>query len=280
MRYFPFLLFSLVSFAFAQSPDEKAWQILQRGLSDGNPLKRADVLVAMGVMLPQPRVVAPIEGKLSDKEVNVRQAACAALGGIKSRTSIPKLRDALNDKAPEVVFAAAKALYDMGDPTGREVLIAVLSGDQSDSSGFVSSSIRDMRAKLHDPKAMLLIGATQGAGFIIGPFGAGIPIAESMLKDKQASGKTVAALLLATDSSRASQEALKGALNDKNWTVRSAAARAVALRDLAPMYKDVAFLLDDTRDEVQYAAAAALIRLRQPGRRPVQTKGAQVKPAA
>jgi HEAT repeat protein len=280
MRSLPFLLLCLATFAVAQSPDEKAWQKLQHGLGDSNPLKRAQVLIAMGVLTPQPRVNAAVEEKLGDKEVNVRQAACVALGGIKSKTSIPKLREALNDKAPEVVFAAAKALYEMDDPTGRQVLIAVLSGDQPDASGFITSSIRDMKSKLHDPKAMLLIGATEGAGFVIGPFGAGIPIAEGLLKDKQASGKTVAALLLATDHSKASEEALKGALNDKNWTVRSAAARAVALRDLAPMYKDVAFLLDDSRDEVQYAAAATLIRLRQPGRKPARTKSAQVKPAA
>jgi hypothetical protein len=65
---------------------------------------------------------------------------------MKARTSIPKLRAALDDKAGEVIFAAGKALYAMGDPQGREVLIEVLEGDQTLKSGIVSSSLRDANA--------------------------------------------------------------------------------------------------------------------------------------
>jgi HEAT repeat protein len=258
------LLFVLAVSAFAQSPEEKAWQTIEHALQDANSLRRSDAVLAMAVVRAQPRPVKLVESALGDKDLGVRQSACAVLGGFKSKSSIPKLREALNDDAPEVVFAAAKALYDMGDPTGRAVLIAVLNGDQSDASGFLSSSVRDAKLKLHDPKALLLIGVNSGAGFLIGPFGAGLPIAENLMKDKQASGKTVAALLLATDNGAESQAALKQALDDKNWTVRAAAARAVALRDMGTLYGDVALLLDDKREEVQYSAAAALIRLKQP----------------
>ncbi len=249
-------------------------------MQDASPAKRSVAVLAMGVVRAQPRSVKLVESALGDKDLGVRQSACVVLGGFKSRISIPKLRETLNDEAPEVVFAAAKALYEMGDPMGREVLIAVLSGDQTDASGFVSSSVRGLKLKLHDPKAMLLIGVNSGAGILIGPFGAGLPIAENLMKDKQASGKTVAALLLATDSSTESQAALKASLNDKNWTVRAAAARAVALRDMGVLYGDVAFLLDDKRDEVQYAAAAALIRLKQPVPKGRPVKAPAIKPAA
>jgi HEAT repeat protein len=91
-----------------------------------------------------------------------------------------------------------------------------------------------------------------------------IPIAEGLLKDNQASGKTVAALLLATDRSAASLDALRKALEDKNWTVRAAAVRAIAKRNATTLYDNVAMLLDDKRDEVEYSAAAAVVRLKQP----------------
>jgi HEAT repeat protein len=230
---------------------------------DSNPLKRKEVILAMSLVRPQPRPVALLEEALDDKDATVREAACATLGVIESRASIPKLQMALADAVPEVIFAAAKALYNMNDQTGREVLTAILLGEQADASGFVSGSIRSMKLKMHDPKELMMMGIKEGAGFA-GPFGMGVPVAEGLLKDNQSSGKTVAALLLATDRSPESLAALKESLNDKNWTVRAAAARAIGTRDATTLYDNVAMALDDKRDEVEYSAAAALIRLKQP----------------
>ncbi len=163
-----------------------------------------------------------------------------------------------------MVFTAAKALYDLGDPTGREVLIAVLLGDQADSSNFFQSSMHDMKAKMHDPKGLVLIGVKEGAGAFLGPAGAGVGVAEGLLKDANASGKTVAAALLADDKHPEALKAIRQALGDKNWTVRAAACRALALAGSTSDFDTIAGLLDDKREEVQYSAAAALIRLKQP----------------
>lgn len=275
MRKSVVLFFGAVTLVCAQSPDP--WATLDQGLKDGNPVKRISALISMSVIRPQPKPVAMIEAMLDDKDFGVRQQACATLGDMKSRTSLARLQAALDDKSPEVVFSAAKALYAMGDTMGVQVLSEVLVGDQKDSSNFVASSIRDAKVKLHDPKALLLIGVNQGAGFL-GPFGAGVPIAEQLLKDGQASGKTVAALLLATDTSEESKAAVKIALGDKNWTVRAAAARAAALRELTDFYNDIAMGMDDKRDEVKYACAAAAIRLKQaPVRRVMNRKKLPVK---
>jgi len=279
MRFLPLILVSLGTL-FAESPNDRPWQILDAGMQDGNPAKRIDAVLAMGVITREPRSIAALEAALNDKDSGVRQAAAATLGELKARGSIPKLQDALSDSAPEVVFAAAKTLYEMGDPLGRQVLIAVLVGDQSDASGFVSSSVRDVKLKLHDPKALLLIGVNAGAGFALGPFGAGVPIAERLLKDNQASGKTAAALLLTTDTTEESKSAVKEALGDKNWTVRVAAARATAIRGIGAFYPDIVALMDDKRDEVRYSAAAAAIRLKQTPARAPRKAAAQPKPGA
>jgi len=261
MRLLTVLL--IATYVFAQTPDEVAWRILEHGVHEGNPIKRRQAILAMSLVRPTVRPVALISDALQDKEASVREAACATLGEINARTSIPKLQIAVADPVPEVTFAAAKALYAMGDQTGVNILTEVLLGEQSDASGFVSGSIRSMRLKLHDPKALLMLGVNEGAG-LAGPFGMGLPLAEGLLKDNQASGKTVAALLLATDRSPRSLDALKRSLEDKNWTVRTAAARAIAKRDATALYDNVAMLLDDKRDEAAYSAAAAVIRLRQP----------------
>jgi HEAT repeat protein len=257
------LLLLAATAVFAQTPTvDKSYGILTQAMQDANPAKRVASVVAMGVIHPEPKPVAMVEGMLSDKDYGTRQAACATLGEMKSRASIPKLQDALDDKSPEVVFAAARALYAMDDPAGRAVMIAILVGDRPDASGLVTSTMRDAKLKLHDPKGLLLLGAKQGAG-LLGPAGASIPIAEMLMKDKEATAKTAAILLLSNDASDESKEAVKAALSDKNWTVRAAAARAVGNRDLQLLYDDVASMLDDKRDEVRYAAAATVIRLKQ-----------------
>jgi HEAT repeat protein len=259
----------IASLCLAQSPVQKAYDTLTEALQDTNPARRVEALIAMGVIRPDAKSVTLVEGMLSDKDYGTRQAACSTLGEMKSRASIPKLQDALEDKSPEVVFAAARALYAMGDPGGRAVLIAVLTGDRPDSSGLITSSLRDAKLKLHDPKSLILIGVNQGAGFL-GPFGVGVPIAEMLMKDKEASGKTAAILLLSTDSTEASKHAIQTALSDKNWTVRAAAARAAASRDITAFTDEVIALEDDKREEVRYTAAAAAIRLKQPLSRPAK----------
>jgi HEAT repeat protein len=268
----PALSFVTVTGMFAQSHSSKAWEALNRGLEDSNPAKRIQTIVAMSVIQGETQPVAAVEKMLNDKDSGVREAACTTLGEMRSRSTIPKLQRTLNDNAPEVAFAAAKALYAMGNATGREVLIAVVQGDQPDASGVISTSMREMRLKLHDPKALIMLGIAQGAGFL-GPFGAGVPIAERLMKDNQASGKTAAVLLLATDTTEGSKSSLRQALKDKNWTVRAAASHAVALRHVTAAYPDLTELLDDKRDEVRYSAAAAMIRLKQPVRkaRPIRS---------
>jgi HEAT repeat protein len=257
------VIFLTATYLFGQTPDEVAWRILDNGVHEGNPIKRREAVLAMSLVLPATRPVALVTGALEDKDAGVREAACAVLGEIRARTAIPKLQAAVADPVPEVTFAAAKALFNMKDQMGIDVMTEVLLGEQSDASGFVSGSIRSMRLKLHDPKALMMIGLNEGAGFA-GPFGMGVPLAEGLLKDNQASGKTVAALLLATDHSPQSLDALKRALEDKNWTVRAAATRAIARRDARTLYDNVAMLLNDKRDEVEFSAAAAVIRLKQP----------------
>lgn len=256
------LFFFLPVIAFGQAAEDRTWSTLNQNLQNTNPAKRIDGLLAMSMMLPDAKVRGLVEAMLKDKDSGVRVAACSTLGEMKSRPSISKLQQVLDDATPEVSFAAAKTLYRMGDPLGRKVLIGVLVGDRSDTSGLLSTSMREVKMKLRDPKAMLLMGINSGAG-LLGPIGMGVPVAERLMKDNQASGKTAAALLLATDTSEESKEAVRSALQDKNWTVRAAAARAIAIRDIKPFSSDLGVLLDDKRDEVRLAAAAAMIRLKQ-----------------
>src|SRR5260370_10942030 len=88
------IIFPFIS--FANDLETNAWNVLNNGMVESNPVKRAQTLTALGSIGLLPRALSLIEGALTDKDPTVRQTAVAVLGDMKSMGSIPKLREALN----------------------------------------------------------------------------------------------------------------------------------------------------------------------------------------
>jgi HEAT repeat protein len=108
------LIFLLVPLAcmFAQ-PERSAWDVLKQGLLDTNPLNRRQAVTATGSIGLDPEAIRLVEWALkSDSDSLIRATAAAELGEMKSRQSFPALKAALDDRAGEVGFAAAQALWD------------------------------------------------------------------------------------------------------------------------------------------------------------------------
>src|SRR5688572_5917692 len=135
MKALAFLCLS--SSILASESGDKAWSVMNTGLSHEDPIKRRKALNALGTA-GTPAAVAKIEAALNDKNDGVRQTAVATLGQSKSRRSIPLLKKALDDEAPEVSFMAAKALWEMGDRSGKDILMGVLLGERGDTAGVFS----------------------------------------------------------------------------------------------------------------------------------------------
>lgn len=93
---------------------EAAWQVLTQGLS-GGMTHRMQAVAALGAIGPTPRVVQLLEWALGDPEPPVREIAAATLGNIGAHGAVPRLRQVLDDEHPEVSFAAANALWSLGD---------------------------------------------------------------------------------------------------------------------------------------------------------------------
>lgn len=238
-----------------------AAKLLTEAAEDKNALRRKQAMAALENAGAHPKAVALAEAGLSDKDVDVRQTAAIALGGMRSRRSMPKLRKALDDEAPEVIFAAAQALWVMGDRTGRDIFVEALAGDRSDSSGAMKGAMRDARRRIRNPGALALIGVRQGAGMLLGPFSLGINVFEELVKDGGASARTLSAALLSKDTDPATIYSLEAGLNDKNWIVRSAAAKALAERGSRKSSGKIAALLTDEKEGARLVAAACLLRL-------------------
>ena len=196
--------------------NRKAWQCLNDGLAEKNYDRRAQAIAALGTIGLRRDAVSLIESGINDKDAPVRQAAVEVLGTMKSRGSIPKLQAALDDSSAVVSFAAAQALWAMGDRSGDDLFLEVLAGDRKVSTGLVRGGLQQVHEELHDPKALAELGTEQATGAFLGPAGFGVTAAIEMSKDQAAPARATSARLLADDMSAGARAVLVDALQDKS----------------------------------------------------------------
>ena len=239
-----------------QTPKEEAWTMLEDASVQDKMSDRAIAAHVMGLIPNNPRAVKLAEEALNDKTPEVRFAGAAALGDMKSRASIRKLRAALMDKDPTVALAAAHSLDLMHDAAAYEVYYEVLNGQRKASRGLIASQ----KSMLSDPKRMAQLGFEEGIGFI--PFaGIGWGAIKTITKDDSSPVRAAAAHVLARDPDPATTKALVDAVSDKSWLVRAAALEALARRGDPSVLDTVRLRLSDEKDVVRLTAAATVLRL-------------------
>lgn len=256
------LTYSLSAGLFA-ADTKSAWDVLDKSLAEGNYDRRVEALAAIATMAsPNPEAVSRAETALHDKMPLIRQTAALALGELKSRDSIPALQAMLAD-SPEVAFAAAKALTEIGDSSGRDVLIAVLAGERKDAPGMMTSAVRKAKDKLHHPEGLILMGAQDATGAMFGPVSMVIPAIKDAadLKGKGAPGRAAAVAYLAKDPDAYAVSLLEWALNDDNQFVRLEATKAVGDRGNMESIAKLEPMLTDSRNIVRDMAAASILRI-------------------
>ncbi len=249
--------------------------MLQHALGSGNPDTRKMGVVALSLAANSGPLWDQLQNMMQDKDIEVRLAVIAGLQEIKSKAAIGALKNGLEDPAPEVRFAAAKALWALNDPAGKEALLSVLQGESKTASGFFTKEMREAMRMMHTPRTTFLYAAREGIGFAPVPgLGMGISSMQQILTDPGTSGRAAAALLLERDHSPETTKALEEALYDKDWRVRAAAVHALALRNNPALRSELEPLTDDDKEEVRLRAAAGLLRLSA-----LQKGNAQKRPA-
>ncbi len=239
-----------------RTPKEEAWHILDTACSGDKTSDRATAIRVLGLMPNNAKALRLAEKALKDDKPEVRSAAAAALGDMKSRASIPKLRAALDDDDPLVALAAAHSLELMHDDSAYEVYYEVLTGQRKASRGLIASQT----SILKDPKKVAQLGFEEGIGFI--PFaGIGWGAVKAITKDDSSPVRAAAAQVLARDPDLAATKALADAVGDKSWLVRAAALEALAKRGDPSVLDTVRMYVSDEKDAVRYTAAAAVLRL-------------------
>lgn len=241
----------------------RSYEILKRGVESKEPAVRVETAVASSMIGSNRKVIAELESLLNDKEAEVRTAAVNALADMKARSSIPALRKTLEeDPVPEVAFASGRALYSMGDEEGTEALYEVFDRRMSGRSNAVRREARSFFSKFHTMKSSMLMIVTQGIGFVPVPgAGAGMTALTMLLSDPELSARANVVLLLGRKKSEESDELLRQALGDKDWTVRAASAQVIAQSGRLDLQDALLPLLDDPKEKVRFRAAGAYLHL-------------------
>jgi HEAT repeat protein len=246
-----------------KSAETAAWAVLDEALGGGSAERREHGLLALSTIgEPDPEAVKRTETALKDKDSQIRGTAALTLGELNATESIPALKAALND-SPEVAFAAAKSLTKLGDPGGRDMLVAVLAGERKDGPGMVSGAVRKAEDKMHHPGDLALTGAKDATGAMFGPVSLAIPVTKDLIemKGKGAPGRAAAAAYLARYPDPYSITLLEWALNDDEGIVRLEAAKGLGERGNADSVPKLQALLTDSHSLVRDMAAAAIIRI-------------------
>jgi HEAT repeat protein len=246
----------------ATGTQDRARILLEDSLKDKNPETRTHAVQSLGLVTAAEPWLSRLEEMLTDKDVEVRLAAITSLLDLKSALTVPTLRKALDSDVPEVSFAAAKALWALNEPPGRDALFAVLDGETKSSSGFITKEKRGALRMLHTPRTLFLFALVQSANFAPVPgVGAGVSSLTGILSNPGVSGRAAAALLLSSDKSPQVLLALRNALTDTDWAVRAAAVHSIALRNDPALEVDLIPLFEDKKEAVRVRAAAGYLRL-------------------
>jgi hypothetical protein len=247
---------------------DTAWQMLETSATNSKDSKqqmRIDALNALGTLKGIQRAETDLQAAIKDPNVDVRVAAVVASGTMDDENMLPILRQSLDDPAPEVVFAAAVALWKMHDPSGINILYEVLAGERKTKGSFAETGKRQANQDLHSPSTLARIGAQQGAYALLGPFGIGLDAARLMMKSNNGnSARLLTVNLLAQDHSDATRDEFIAALSDKDYIVRAGSARVLGEFHGKEVTDALAGIFGDSKPSVRFMAAASYIRSSQP----------------
>jgi HEAT repeat protein len=248
-----------------QSNTEVAWKMLDNALNGIKDEKHSDLrtqaLAALGTMGTNARAGHLIADAMNDPDIDVRTAAVLAAGETKNRALMSNLREKLNDKEPQVAFAAALTLSKANDRSGEDILMDVVDGDRKANSGLINGTMHTMSKDLHNPSAIAKIGALQGASMLLGPFGIGITAYEYIRKNGGESAHVIAITELSKTRSGSLRDLFVKALGDKDPAVRAAAAKALGdYHDKATADSLLNLFQGDSKAPVRLTSAAAYLR--------------------
>jgi hypothetical protein len=146
----------------------EAWSMLKVAVEDKHAETRIQALAALGTMSDQ-RSTAMIGNAMEDADVDVRTAAVLAAGQSKTVALRGKMHSMLNDKEPQVAFAAATTLWKLNDRSGEDILMAVANGERKANASMVNGAQHTINKDFHNPSALPRWVRCRVRRFCLGP---------------------------------------------------------------------------------------------------------------
>jgi len=250
------LLAPIAAGVSAETPKQRAWDMLRSGVSQKNTGKRLQAVRALRLLPGDSEATEMAETALRDRNPNVRAAAATALGLMGAKEAIPAVKKATFDDKPAVVLAAAQSLELLHDPAGDQVYYELLTGERKPAEGLIAQQMDTLK----DKKKMAKLGFEEGLGFV--PYAdISFSAAKAIRKDNASPVRASAARALIKDSDPRVDRALVQATSDKNWIVRASALLAIAKRENPDLLTAIIPAMSDKNQAVRLTAAAAVIRL-------------------
>jgi HEAT repeat protein len=244
------------------TPVRRAREVLEQGARDDDPDVRREVAVALGLTARRESATRVLDTLARDKDYLVREAALVSIGELRDPRLTKAAHDALDDSVPEVAFAAARALFKLKQPEGKQLLLDIVEKETPGKSSFLRAKIRDVSRRMRRPKSAMLFVAQQGIGFVPVPgLGEGVSALTALVSDPDFSARATALMVLSSDRSPEVRAQVEQAFNDGDWSMRAAATQIAASRNERSLRFRVVPLFEDTNRRVRYRAAAAFLRL-------------------
>jgi len=245
-----------------KSATERARAVLAAGALEADPNVRREVAIAFSLNRSTDPSIGTLLSLLIDKDYLVREAAIASVSQMGDRTLAAPVRLALEDDVPEVMFAAARALQQLGDPIGERALIEIIDREHKAESSMLRGKMRDMARRLKTPKSVMLFATEKGIGFAPVPgLGEGYSALTTMLTDNDFSPRAAALVSLASLHSAEAKKLVDQAFTDDEWSMRAAATQVMASWNDRPWRVRLVPLLQDSNPKVRFRAAAVFLRL-------------------
>jgi HEAT repeat protein len=256
------LIFSAALAPGAVPAARKARRVLTNASTQGDQNARLQLAVALSLVNSSDPSTALLDSLVNDKDYLVREAAIATIGELGAISRAPLIRARLQDDVPEVGFAAARALYKLHQPEGRQVLESIVQKETRAESEYFRERFRSMMRQMKTPKSALLFTVSQGIGFVPVPgVGEGVSAINAILLDENFSARASALGILARDNSAEVTKLILESLSDGDWSVRATAVQALAWRQAPALRDRLVPMFEDRNNKVRYRAAACWLRL-------------------
>lgn len=138
----------------------------------------------------------------------------------------------------------------------------IYEGERKSSSNMIQQHKRQVTNQFHSVPSGLMFVVSRGVGYVpVAGVGEGFSAFTELIRDKGLSDRAGVILIVGQSKDPEITQLLHNALQDKDWSVRAAAAQMIAQTARVELRDELVPLFSDKNRRVQFRAAGAFLHL-------------------